>query len=748
MKQVQPQKKSFNNEHAYLQLIEDSSDGFLVLDEKGFGLFANTKTRELLQREEHEIIGKEIGLPILGNERVELELPGKDGSTHIVELQCLETTWNEQMAFLCNLRDITVRKSTEEMLDKHREFLEKTGELAKVGGWEVDLNTRKVYWSKTTRMLHEVADDYIPDLDTALSFFSGENREQLEKAINDAIYNGESYDLVLELITAKGNHRWVHAVGIPEMFRDKCIRLWGVLQDITRQKEVELEQKNQAERFRVALSDSSIIVWQQDKSLKYKWIYNVRNGMSEADVVGKTDRQLLTDPQEIAQLEEIKFRVMQTGQNQTAEVCATLQGQPRYYRLNVEPLSDEEGEVAGITCVSVDITQLKIAYKKLEVAKERAEESDKLKSAFLANLSHEIRTPMNGIMGFANLLKNSSLEGQKRQEFIDIIQQSGKRMLNIIDELVDIAKVEANQAKVVMQEAVVNKILEQQFNLFSQAANEKGLELRISKALPDDESVMVTDPERLSQVLTNLINNAIKFTPQGAIAFGYEMRNNSFEFFVSDTGIGIEPHLKDKVFERFRQAELHLGRKYEGAGLGLSIAKAYIELMGGHIWVDTEKDKGTTFFFSLPRNGKEEEKELMNNVDSMSEQSIPDNILVLVAEDDEASFMLFKEVVSGEGVALLRAKDGKEALDILEVNRQVDIVLMDIKMPVMNGYEATRAIKVKYPDLPVVVQSAFTSDRDQQKAFESGCDAYLAKPIKEDKLYGIFTSLLKGNSLV
>jgi PAS domain S-box-containing protein len=747
MKQQQARKSNLTNERAYLKLIEDSPDGFLVLDQRGFGLFANTKTRELLQREEHEIIGKEIGLPILGNERVELELPGKDGSTHIVELQCLETTWNEQMAFLCNLRDITVRKSTEEMLDKHREFLEKTGELAKVGGWEVDLNTRKVYWSKTTRMLHEVADDYIPDLDTALSFFSGENREQLEKAINDAIYNGESYDLVLELITAKGNHRWVHAVGIPEMFRDKCIRLWGVLQDITRQKEVELEQKNQAERFRVALSDSSIIVWQQDKSLKYKWIYNVRNGMSEADVVGKTDRQLLTDPQEIAQLEEIKFRVMQTGQNQTAEVCATLQGQPRYYRLNVEPLRDDKKEIVGITCVSIDITQLKSAYKKLEIAKERAEESDKLKSAFLANLSHEIRTPMNGIMGFANLLKSTNLQDQKRQEFIDIIQQSGKRMLNIIDELVDIAKVEANQAKVVMQEVVVNEILEYQYSFFSQAATEKGLELRLRKALPDNESVIITDPDRLSQILTNLINNAIKFTMQGAITFGYEMRNDSFQFFVSDTGIGIETHLKDKVFERFRQAELHIARKYEGAGLGLSIAKAYIELMGGHIWVDTEKDKGTTFYFALPRKGIEEVKEELDNADGDQKQGIPDNISVLVAEDDEASFMLFKEIVSGEGVALLRAYNGKEALDILEANNQVDIVLMDIKMPVMNGYEATKLIKAKYPGLPVVIQSAFTSERNRQRALEAGCDAYLAKPIKEEKLYGVFAKLLKANKV-
>jgi CheY-like chemotaxis protein len=164
--------------------------------------------------------------------------------------------------------------------------------------------------------------------------------------------------------------------------------------------------------------------------------------------------------------------------------------------------------------------------------------------------------------------------------------------------------------------------------------------------------------------------------------------------------------------------------------------------------VDTEKDNGTTFYFTLPRNGIEEVKEVLDNEDGDQEQGIPDNISVLVAEDDEASFMLFKEIVSGEGVTLLWAKNGKEALDILEANNQVNIVLMDIKMPVMNGYEATKTIKAKYPGLPVVMQSAFTSEQNQQRAIEAGCDAYIAKPIKEEKLYGLFASLLKDNSVV
>jgi CheY-like chemotaxis protein len=244
----------------------------------------------------------------------------------------------------------------------------------------------------------------------------------------------------------------------------------------------------------------------------------------------------------------------------------------------------------------------------------------------------------------------------------------------------------------------------------------------------------------VNQILTNLLNNAIKFTEKGSIKFGYNLVNNNIQFFVKDTGIGISKDLHEKMFERFRQAELSVTREYEGAGLGLSISKAYVELLGGKIWVNSAPGEGSTFYFTIPLK-KAKESDAGKNEYQMDEIKFSKKNNLLIAEDDETSFLLLKELLGKNGIAYTRAENGREAINVLN-KAQVDLVLMDIKMPDMNGFEALSQIKKMRPNLPVVAQTAFASSSDRAKAMKAGFDEYLSKPINEQELLNLLKKFL------
>jgi hypothetical protein len=249
-----------------------------------------------------------------------------------------------------------------------------------------------------------------------------------------------------------------------------------------------------------------------------------------------------------------------------------------------------------------DIADRKQAEEELVKAKEKAEESDRLKSAFLANMSHEIRTPMNGILGFADLLKEPELSGEERYEYNSIIEQSGARMVSIINDIIDISKIESGQMKLVVSETNLNQQLDYVYNFFKPEAEKKGLQIFCKMIAPLQNEVIQTDREKFNAILINLVKNAIKFTKTGSIEFGYasSQQPQSLLFFVKDTGIGVRADQKEFIFERFRQGNETMNKSYEGAGLGLSISKAFIEMLGGKIWVESEEGKGSTFYFTLP----------------------------------------------------------------------------------------------------------------------------------------------------
>jgi CheY-like chemotaxis protein/nitrogen-specific signal transduction histidine kinase len=376
-----------------------------------------------------------------------------------------------------------------------------------------------------------------------------------------------------------------------------------------------------------------------------------------------------------------------------------------------------------------DITERKNSEGALIAAKEKAEENDRLKTAFLNNISHEIRTPMNAIIGFSGFLNEPNLQADKRKYFTEIICNASTQLLSIITDIINIATIETGQESVNATKFNLNKDLNDIFKQFEVKANNQHLNFRCITPLPDEEVMINTDETKLIQILTNLIGNSLKFTRQGKVEYGYSVKEHFLEFYVTDTGIGVPEKMHEEIFDRFRQADSTIARQFGGTGLGLSISKAYVELLGGTIWLTSELGKGSTFYFTLPfeidRNGNSiHNSSNLGNIFQYSKSKT-----ILVAEDEDFNFMLLEQILSGHNLILIRVLNGAEAVMMCKSNPDIDMVLMDVKMPVMDGYEATRLIKLERPDLPIIIQTAYVRESDRLKAFESGCNEYISKPL-------------------
>lgn len=407
--------------------------------------------------------------------------------------------------------------------------------------------------------------------------------------------------------------------------------------------------------------------------------------------------------------------------------------------MNVEIISipvTYMGEPAVQTIVR-DITARKKVERELIAAKEKAEISDQLKTAFLHNISHEIRTPMNAIVGFSALLNEPDINAEIRDSYLKIIIDSSDQLLAIVNDIIEISNIEVGILKASMNDINLNSQLLAIYRQFSHKAAEKGIEFKLNTALSGSKAMIETDSVKLIQILSNLLNNAIKFTRKGKIVFGYTHKDGYLEFYVADTGIGIHPDQHEKIFERFYQVENSASRAYEGTGLGLSITKAYVELLGGNIWLSSEPDRGSVFYFTLPY--KKAKHQFISEMETTARDQGNTNPgkSVLIAEDDDNNFYLMKELLSDMNLNIIRASNGVEAVDAFNSGEKIDLVLMDIKMPIMDGYEATRQILERQPEAKILAQTAYADD--EIKAIESGCMGFISKPFIKDR----FVSLVK-----
>jgi len=372
--------------------------------------------------------------------------------------------------------------------------------------------------------------------------------------------------------------------------------------------------------------------------------------------------------------------------------------------------------------------------KELLKAKEQAEESDRLKSAFLANMSHEIRTPMNGILGFAELLKEPGLTGKEQQDYIRIIEKSGARMLNIINDIVDISKIEAGLMKLEIQDSNVNEQIQDIYTFFKPEVEAKGMILSFHTPLPTIEAILKTDREKVYAILTNLVKNAIKYSNTGIIEIGYNKRDSDLEFYVKDTGIGIPNDRHGAIFERFIQADIPGEWAQQGAGLGLSITKAYVEMLGGKIRVASQVGVGSTFYFTLPYNAVPINEPVVQQIVPSENNDLIRKLKILIAEDDKVSEMLIDKTLKTFGKEIIKARTGVEAIEACKKNPDIDLVMMDIRMPDMGGYDATRQIRKFNKEVVIIAQTAHGLYGDREKAIEAGCNDYIAKPINKAEL--------------
>ena len=372
--------------------------------------------------------------------------------------------------------------------------------------------------------------------------------------------------------------------------------------------------------------------------------------------------------------------------------------------------------------------------EELIAAKEKAEESDRLKSAFLTNMSHEIRTPMNGILGFISLLQEPDLTGEEKDEYVKIVKKSGDRLLNTIHDIIDIAKIESGLVPVSLTDVNINEVTAILHSFFKRESETKGLQLIYIGGIADKHALVKTDRDKLNSILTNLIKNALKFTHKGFVEFGSNIKGEFIEFYVKDTGIGIPENKHQAIFERFVQADLSHSRLYEGSGLGLAITKAYVEMLGGKIWIESDESRGSTFYFQIP----------CIHVKKVAESFIPETkpdvnpeqrpLKILVTEDDQVNYYFLRVILTRAGHSIIHAITGTEAVVISRQNPDNDLIIMDIRLPDMDGYEATREIRKFNPEIPIIALTAYAIEGDREKALEAGCTDYLSKPVKKEEL--------------
>lgn len=390
--------------------------------------------------------------------------------------------------------------------------------------------------------------------------------------------------------------------------------------------------------------------------------------------------------------------------------------------------------------------RIKAINTELERAREKAVENDKLKTAFLANMSHEIRTPMNGIIGFAELLKNKALSEDERLGYIKIIEESGQRLLDLINNLIDVSKIEAGQINKTITSVNVKKEILLLYNFFKLETDRKKIKLTIQQGDELQLITLLSDKQKFLSIASNLIKNAVKFTNSGTIDFGYNILGNDVLFYVSDTGIGIPEKMQERIFERFVQADISFSRNYEGAGLGLAISKSYVEALGGKIWFTTKESVGSTFYFTLPLDAHSFEVKGALIAKNLEETIRQRKMKILIAEDDSLSMLYLQNLLEPIAFKLYYTNNGTDAVKMAKENPDIDAILMDIRMPDISGIEATRQIRKFNKKVTIIAQTAFAFTNDKISAIYAGCNDYITKPVLPNELFKVLDKWLISNA--
>ena len=645
-------------------------------------------------------------------------------------------------------QDITRRKRTEESLAVLETRYRRLFESAKDGIVILDAETGSIIDVNPflINLLGYTKEKFLEKEIWEIGFFK-DIAANKEKFIELQQKEYARYDN-LPLETADGRKISVEFVSNVYLVNNKKVIQCNI-RDNTERKHVENSLRISETRLRTLIQTIPDLIWLKDINGTYllcNHMFARFFGANEATIAGKTDYDFV-DTGAADFFRESDRIAMAAGKPTTNEEWITFadDGHRAFLETIKAPMYDSQKNLIGILGIGRDITGRKKSEKDLIQAKVKAEESDRLKTSFLANMSHEIRTPMNGILGFTELLKSPHLNGNDQQEYINIIEKSGARMLSIINDIVNISKVEAGQMEISVSAIDINKVIDEISSFFKREAEIKKLKIHTSKPLAEKDAIIHTDREKIFAILTNLVKNAIKFTDSGLIDIGYSIKGNYLEFFVKDNGIGIPMEQRAFIFDRFRQGSESLNRSYEGAGLGLSISKAYVEMLGGRIWVESHKENndpmgpdpshGSVFYFSIPYNQVRMGKTLRIPKKRIDEKENPlINLKVLIAEDDRISQKLIEITTGDIAREVITVSTGIDAVEACRKNPDIDLILMDIKMPGMDGYEATRQIRTFNDRVAIIAQTAYALSGERARAIEAGCDDYISKPLDPELL--------------
>jgi len=759
------------SEAKYRDIVENSIVGVYIIQDEYFR-FVNKKFCEIFGYTNEEIVNKlgPISLAV-GNDKnivlenirkrlsnelesIEYELSGvkKDGSLIWVRVLGNLITYKGKPAISGTLIDITDRKMAEDILYEKEERLRVTLEATKIGVWDWDVKNdiwiaSPIYYT----MLGYEPVSGPSDRTIWLTRIHPDDTENVRTKINDVLINNDvSYVYEARMLHADGSYRWHQVIGhtVEKDDQGRIKRIVGVRKDISDFKHAEEELKISKRRLRALIDTIPDLIWLKDPQgvyLQCNQRFEQLYGATENIIVGKTDYNFVS--KELADFfrQKDKEAVLAGKPTINEEEVTFPDGHKEIIETIKTPIYENNGALIGVLGIGRDITQRKKTELELIKAKEKAEESDRLKSAFLANMSHEIRTPMNGILGFAGLLKEPGLSGEQQQDFIQVIEKSGVRLLNIITDIISISKIESGIIDISISDTNINNQLQFIYDSLKLDADRKKLKLFFKCALDEDEAIITTDSEKLYGILSNLVKNAIKYTDKGEIEFGYVVKGGAMEFYVKDSGIGIPKEKIGVIFERFIQADISDKMARQGVGLGLAISKAYVEMLGGKIWVESEESRGSTFYFTIPRSMSIDARvDLPSAVNPESEVKTESSenlgLKVLIAEDDEASVRSLSIMMEKISREIIKAKTGTLAVDTCLSNPDIDLVLMDIQMPGMNGLDATKEIRKFNEKVIIIAETAYALEGDKEKALEAGCNNYISKPITQDSLLSLVRS--------
>ncbi len=759
------EKALLDSEQRSRNLIEASPMGIFIyqLNEAGDLILieANPATKRILGFDTSSYLGKRI--EDIFPKIYETELPGRYKKA-AVSGETWSTTdlyYNDKqiagaydmVAFqvvpgqvAVKFSDITSRKQTEQKLlvseEKHRTIFQ---------------NIQDVYFEMAP-------DTTILEVSPSVSKISQYKREDLVgKSIDHLVVDEKIKNTFLKLLFEKGelkdfdvrakdkDDRVIYCsvnIKIEKGSDGTPLKAIGSLRDITERK-LARERISKLERA-VEQSPSSVVITDLDGKIEY---VNPRfteiTGYTKEDALGQNPSLMKSGTHDKDFYKEL-WNAIRSGNEWRGEFLNKRKDGTTFWEMaSISPVRNDMNQITHYIAIKDDITERKNIEQQLLEAKEKAEESDRLKSAFLANMSHEIRTPMNAILGFSEILQHEGIQPKDRQEYIKLINDKGNDLMNIITDLIDISRIEAGDMKLVKTHIRINDLI---IEICDQVKKEKALkgkdEVQIRYQIQEDaEYSILSDKNRLRQVFNNLLGNALKFTNDGYIELGYDFLDDHVRFYVKDSGIGITPENQKVIFERFRQGDNSYTRKHGGTGLGLAISKQIIELLGGKIGVESKPDQGASFYFTLPLERRTEPLPAVAKLDQPRYQN---NLKlaakkILIAEDDSSNYMFLESFLRSTEAELIWARNGHQAVDIHAGRDDIDLILMDIRMPEMNGLLATEKIRSTDQNIPIIALTAFAFADDRVKSMEAGCTEHLSKPVKTQELKRLLQKYL-GNA--